>query len=88
MMVPMVMGDTCQRMFESNLQDDVVFDQNLLFEAQAISKVICSGLCATTDDCSTFTFTKESGVCRGHALSVTSSSPVTSVPGTKAYTGV
>jgi len=78
-MVAMAMGDTCQRMFESNLEDDVIFAQNLLFEAQAISTGACSVWCAKTDNCSTFTFTTMSGVCRGHALNVTSSSSVTSV---------
>jgi len=86
-MVAMVMGETCQRKFENKLQGDAMFTQNLLFETKAASQLVCSGWCTRTDDCSTFTFTKNTGVCRGHALNVTSSSPVTSMPGTKAYTG-
>jgi hypothetical protein len=80
-------GQQATLKFENHL-DDVVFNDKLLFEQTARSKVICAQLCANSNlslDCVTFTYLSRSKTCRGHAVVMTQSSAKTSAPGAQSY---
>jgi hypothetical protein len=80
-------GQQVTSKFENIHLDDVIFNNNLLFEQNARSKVICAQLCANHfgGDCVTFTYLSRSRMCRGHAVVITQISAKTSAPGARSY---
>jgi hypothetical protein len=69
-------GQQVTSKFENLHLDDVIFNNNLLFEQNARSKVICAQLCTNhcSGNCVTFTYLSRSRMCRGHTVVMTQSS--------------
>ncbi|KAK7497324.1 hypothetical protein BaRGS_00011368 [Batillaria attramentaria] len=84
------MGVDVQRrenLFSKSGDEDVMYDDHLLFSLAVSSKRECALRCSDTEDCATFTFAKgsPSGTCRLHSEVMMSQCPFSLAPGTATY---
>lgn len=72
-------------LFQNIAVNDVIFNDDLLWESTARSKLDCACQCSRHGNCLTFTFLKGSQTdnCRGHSSNMTSLSPAASASGAR-----
>ena len=74
---------------EPSAVEDVLYTNDLLFEAHELTKIECARMCSGTGGCMTVTFTPSTSLqpstCRGHSVPVTSSDPSQPSSGTEVY---
>ncbi|XP_070173660.1 ficolin-2-like [Littorina saxatilis] len=64
-------------------QNDKVFTEDVLFESPARNPLNCARQCNQHESCVTFTI--DQGICRGHAVLVTSNTTAVAAPGAQSF---